>query len=243
MTVRTQYAAPRRPAFTLLEMVIAASLTAVVMLTIVQATTLLGRLEQSTASELTQVQIASAVLERIARDLDAVVTPAEVAEVAQEDVREGDALLEDPAVVTVLVGTDDELLLLAEPPATASESLANAAVLEDQSPSGVPPRRRTIRWSLADDTVELRQVLLPGVDEILPDGLFAPEITGLTFEYLWQGEVADKWDSGELGLLPDGIMTTVRVASVGGGTSEREWSRLLPVRSGYYAVPESEEGL
>ena len=211
------YGRSGRDAFTLLEVVIAATLMTLVFAAVLQAITLVYRAETTVNERLTDVQVVAAVTDRLRRDLDALVQPAEVTVESDVMIDEGEEPIEAEAAETtgVFSGTADQLLIVAEPAQTVGEAAADGYLIGTGSTG---PRRRLITWGMDPETSVVRTeaysdaVALEIVDLKTLD---VPEIASLSFRYGKAGDYYDEWDDVELIELPDTVEVTLTLLSNG----------------------------
>ena len=250
---RGGYGRSGRGGFTLLEVVIAATLMTLVFAAVFQAITLVYRAETTVNERLTDVQVVAAVTDRLRRDIDALVQPAEVTVESDLMIDDGEEPIEAEAAETtgVFSGTADQLLIVAEPAQTVGEAAADGYLI---GTGGTGPRRRLITWGRDPETAVVRTeaysdaVALEVVDLKTLD---VPEIASMSFRYGKAGDFYDEWDDVELIELPDTVEVTLTLLSNGvdRGEDAEAFTRMILVPAGRFPPPpetssdETEEAL
>ena len=257
---------PRRPraAFTLLEVLIAAALSTVLLAAVLQSIGLLYQAEATRAERLQHIRTAVGILDAIERDVQTAIRRAEAsgASDASDTMASADGSDAGGTAGTAVadLGLDDWrglvageatiLNVVAEPVMQPMRAEQVAATALDQGAMLVGGRRVLVTWSLDAEqpartaatiaTIEGEMITLqndPLQDESLPAGTDGLGVTGL-FRYYDGFDWLDAWDSVALGVNPVAIEATVNITDPEGGEAVT-LLRVIPIASGRYAVPET----
>ena len=222
----------RRRGFTLLEIVIASALTAAVLAAVVQAIALVYQAERITGEEIDRALIVSAVFDRFAADLGAVVVRADAADESTLLVDADDPNAVGGAdVFGVFAGTPDTLTIAAEP---LGDPPAEAAAFSESG--SVLPRRRVVSWFSAEDEGLVREATAAAADDAaaVVGRLVVPEVTAVQIRYGQSGDFFDEWDDADGIGLPDLVEVTLTLDG-----ADEPFTRLFAVPAGRFPAAEA----
>ena len=245
----------RRTAFTLLEVVIAAALSTVLLAAMLAAVQQVYRAESVAARRLANLQTANGLLDALTRDLQSTIRPLEPAtttdnsaSLAPASTGEFEATstpgTTDPGVAirrSLLVGTETSVLVQGEPVERPGTQLADAAAASGAGAFAPASRRVQLIWRASENgTVEQ---VREAVDDPVAGTLVgirteASEIATMAFRYFDGTDWLTAWDGPTLGLPPVAVEATVVVSGPDDAPGDSATLvRVIPIPVARYAQP------
>ena len=245
-----------RPAFTLIEVVIAATLSTVLLAALLTAVRQVYQAEAVANRRLRNLQTATGLLDAFARDVQAAIRP--VPRFDSSDLSRllggasgADAAGSSTAATSdvgidirrsLLIGTDSSVLVQGEPTLRPATAAADVVAASDAGTLAPESRRVQLLWRASDDgSIEaVREAIVDPVAGTL--GPVRTESSGVAvmgFRFFDGVDWVESWDGVAFGLPPVAIEATATVSQPDDAAGDVvTLSRVVVVPTGRYAEPE-----